>query len=84
MENILQDEYENCSLTVDIQKQILDNTINSDLIERYPLKVSYQRAFLKLLMEKVHVNLNILLILNTKTKEYKICFFFYITAGSYR
>ncbi|XP_020282379.1 protein-lysine N-methyltransferase EEF2KMT isoform X2 [Pseudomyrmex gracilis] len=47
------DEYENCSLTVNIQKQILDNTINSDLVKRYPLKVSYQRAFLKLLMEKI-------------------------------
>ncbi|XP_011691644.1 PREDICTED: protein FAM86D [Wasmannia auropunctata] len=46
-------EYENSGLVLDIQKQILDNTINNDLIKRYPIKTSYQKAFLKLLMQKI-------------------------------
>ncbi|XP_067213351.1 protein-lysine N-methyltransferase EEF2KMT [Linepithema humile] len=41
------------TLTLDIQKQILDGTINNDLIKQYPIKTSYQRAFLKLLMQKI-------------------------------
>ncbi|XP_029172139.1 protein-lysine N-methyltransferase EEF2KMT isoform X2 [Nylanderia fulva] len=39
--------------SLDIQKQILDSTINSDLIKQYPLKMSYQKAFLKLYMTKI-------------------------------
>lgn len=44
---------DNSSFALDTQKQILDNTINSDLIKQYPIKISYQKAFLKLLMQKV-------------------------------
>ncbi|XP_012538620.1 protein-lysine N-methyltransferase EEF2KMT [Monomorium pharaonis] len=47
------DEHEICNLNLEVQKQILDNTINSDLIKRYPIKGSYQKAFLKLLMQKI-------------------------------
>ncbi|XP_011866646.1 PREDICTED: protein FAM86D [Vollenhovia emeryi] len=43
----------NRGLDLDIQKEILDNTVNSDLIERYPIKTLYQRAFLKLLIQKI-------------------------------
>ncbi|KAL6258433.1 hypothetical protein P5V15_010389 [Pogonomyrmex californicus] len=38
---------------LNIQKQILDNTIDSELIKRYPIKISYQKAFLKSLMKKI-------------------------------
>ncbi|KAL0111487.1 hypothetical protein PUN28_012993 [Cardiocondyla obscurior] len=42
-----------CGFSLDIQKQVLDNTINNDLIKQYPIKTSYQKAFLKLFMQKI-------------------------------
>ncbi|KAG5310935.1 EF2KT methyltransferase, partial [Acromyrmex insinuator] len=53
MDFIVLEEYKTYDLELDIQKQILDNTINNDLIKRYPIKTSYQKAFLKLLMQKI-------------------------------
>lgn len=53
MDFMVSDECEICDLNLDIQKQILDNTINSDLVKQYPIKTSYQKAFLKLLMQKI-------------------------------
>ncbi|XP_012277909.1 protein-lysine N-methyltransferase EEF2KMT isoform X2 [Orussus abietinus] len=44
---------EECQLTLDIQKAILDNTVNDDLVRKYPIKRSYQKAFLKLLINKL-------------------------------
>ncbi|XP_017888909.1 protein-lysine N-methyltransferase EEF2KMT [Ceratina calcarata] len=40
---------------VDLEKQreILESTVNSDLIKKYPIKKSYQRAFLKWFMNKI-------------------------------
>lgn len=49
------EEYKTYDLKLNIQKQILDNTINNDLIKRYPIKTSYQKAFLKLFMQKVYL-----------------------------
>lgn len=40
-------------LNLEKQEEILKNTVNSDLIKKYPIKQSYQRAFLKWLMNKV-------------------------------
>jgi len=43
-----------CKLySCDIQKEILNNTVDSNLNKQYPIKTSYQKAFLKLLMQKV-------------------------------
>ncbi|XP_077275759.1 protein-lysine N-methyltransferase EEF2KMT [Temnothorax americanus] len=44
---------DNCGFDLDVQKQILDNTINNNLIKRYPIKTSYQKSFLKLLMQEI-------------------------------
>lgn len=49
------DENKDYPFDLDIQKQILDSTINSDLIKRYPIKTSYQKAFLKLFMAKINI-----------------------------
>ncbi|EZA50994.1 hypothetical protein DMN91_008671 [Ooceraea biroi] len=47
------DEFKACSFNLDAQKEILNNTVNCDLIKQYPIKTSYQRAFLKSLMQKI-------------------------------
>ena len=36
------------------QQEILEKTLNSELIKKYPIKKSYQRAFLKWLMTMVY------------------------------
>ncbi|KOX67357.1 Protein FAM86A [Melipona quadrifasciata] len=43
----------NCIVNLEKQQEILDRTINSGLIRKYPIKQSYQRAFLKWLMKKI-------------------------------
>ncbi|KAL6436796.1 hypothetical protein ACFW04_004892 [Cataglyphis niger] len=53
MNFLLSDENKDYLFDLDIQKQVLDSTINSDLIKRYPIKTSYQKAFLKLFMAKI-------------------------------
>ncbi|XP_076666033.1 protein-lysine N-methyltransferase EEF2KMT [Andrena cerasifolii] len=35
------------------QREILESTVNNNLIKKYPIKRSYQRAFLKWLMNKI-------------------------------
>ncbi|XP_015586219.1 protein-lysine N-methyltransferase EEF2KMT [Cephus cinctus] len=40
-------------MDVNIQKQILDNTINNPVVVKYPIRKSYQRAFLKYLINKL-------------------------------
>lgn len=47
------DENEDYPFHLDVQKKVLDSTINSDLIKQYPIKTSYQKAFLKLFMTKI-------------------------------
>lgn len=44
-------------LDVNIQKKILDVTINSELISKYPIKQSYKKAFLKIFINKVRLPL---------------------------
>lgn len=61
---------DNCSFDLDTQKRILDNTINSDLIKRYPIKTSYQKAFLKLLIQKVYLKHIICFRLDWKVQNY--------------
>ncbi|GAB1859816.1 EF2KT methyltransferase [Camponotus japonicus] len=53
MNFMLLDENGDYPFDLDIQKQVLDSTINSDLIKQYPIKTSYQKAFLKLFMTKI-------------------------------
>ncbi|XP_033319904.1 putative protein N-methyltransferase FAM86B1 isoform X2 [Bombus bifarius] len=43
----------NCLVHSKKQQEILERTVNSDLIKKYPIKRSYQRAFLKWLMKKI-------------------------------
>ncbi|XP_014598250.1 PREDICTED: WASH complex subunit 7 [Polistes canadensis] len=43
-------------ISIDVQKKILDNTVNHILIKRYPVKYSYQRAFTKLLIDELDSN----------------------------
>ncbi|CAK9810785.1 Protein-lysine N-methyltransferase EEF2KMT [Anthophora quadrimaculata] len=43
----------NYFIKFDKQQEILQNTVNSDLIKKYPVKRSYQKAFLKWLMSKI-------------------------------
>ncbi|XP_033185215.1 protein-lysine N-methyltransferase EEF2KMT isoform X2 [Bombus vancouverensis nearcticus] len=43
----------NCLVNSKKQQEILERTVNSDLIKKYPIKRSYQRAFLKWLMKKI-------------------------------
>ncbi|XP_043602099.1 protein-lysine N-methyltransferase EEF2KMT [Bombus pyrosoma] len=43
----------NCLVNSKKQQEILERTVNSDLIKKYPIKQSYQRAFLKWLMKKI-------------------------------
>ncbi|XP_015176117.1 PREDICTED: protein-lysine N-methyltransferase EEF2KMT [Polistes dominula] len=40
-------------ISIDVQKKILDSTVNNILIQQYPVKYSYQRAFVKLLMNEL-------------------------------
>ncbi|XP_053976785.1 protein-lysine N-methyltransferase EEF2KMT isoform X1 [Hylaeus volcanicus] len=42
-----------CFFDLNRQKEILENTVNNDLVKKYPVKRSYQQAFLKLLMKKI-------------------------------
>lgn len=42
-----------CSIDVESQKQILERTVNNNLIKQYPVKHSYQKAFLKWLMNEI-------------------------------
>ncbi|XP_072747570.1 protein-lysine N-methyltransferase EEF2KMT isoform X2 [Anoplolepis gracilipes] len=52
------DENEDYIFDLNMQKQVLDSTINSNLIKRYPMKTSYQKAFLKLFMAKIEASGN--------------------------
>ncbi|XP_012145854.1 protein-lysine N-methyltransferase EEF2KMT [Megachile rotundata] len=40
-------------LNLERQQEIVENTVNSNLIKKYPIKPSYQKAFLKWLMNKI-------------------------------
>ncbi|XP_076180893.1 protein-lysine N-methyltransferase EEF2KMT isoform X3 [Ptiloglossa arizonensis] len=42
-----------CLIDLNEQKKILENTVNNNLNKKYPIKRSYQQAFLKLLMKKI-------------------------------
>ncbi|XP_031788230.1 protein-lysine N-methyltransferase EEF2KMT [Nasonia vitripennis] len=48
-------KWPNCvnELDVNIQKKILDVTVNSELISKYPIKQSYKKAFLKTFINKL-------------------------------
>ncbi|XP_047359730.1 protein-lysine N-methyltransferase EEF2KMT isoform X2 [Vespa velutina] len=52
----LKKEKENGMISIDVQKKILDNTVNNILIKQYPVKYSYQRAFIKLLIGELEQN----------------------------
>lgn len=39
-----------------VQEKIFDNTVNNEIVRKYPLKKSYQKAFLKLLIDKLEKN----------------------------
>lgn len=69
MEILLQSSQESIDYLLNLEKQeeILKNTVNSDLIKKYPIKQSYQRAFLKWLMNKI------------EEKDGEICDIMYIT-----
>ncbi|KAI4499485.1 hypothetical protein M0802_005381 [Mischocyttarus mexicanus] len=40
-------------ISVDVQKEILANTVENKLIKKYPIKYSYQRAFTRLLIDEL-------------------------------
>ncbi|XP_068986400.1 putative protein N-methyltransferase FAM86B1 isoform X2 [Bombus flavifrons] len=50
---LISEENINCLVNSKKQQEILERTVNSDLIKKYPIKQSYQRAFLKWLMKKI-------------------------------
>ncbi|XP_076757699.1 protein-lysine N-methyltransferase EEF2KMT isoform X2 [Xylocopa sonorina] len=50
---LISKESTNQFLNLENQKEILENTINNNLVRKYPVKRSYQRAFLKCLMNKI-------------------------------
>ncbi|KAL2732336.1 protein-lysine N-methyltransferase EEF2KMT [Vespula maculifrons] len=52
----LKKEKENGMISIDVQKKILDSTVNNMLIKQYPVKYSYQRAFIKLLIGELEQN----------------------------
>jgi hypothetical protein len=54
------------SFDLDTQKEILKNTVDSNLNKQYPIKISYQKAFLKSLMRKVNTEFYINDIKDTK------------------
>lgn len=43
----------NIILDLDTQENILKRTVRNDLMKRYPLKMSYQKAFLKCVIQEV-------------------------------
>lgn len=47
-------------ISIEVQKKILDNTVKNILIKQYPVKYSYQRAFIKLLIGEVLIYVLIL------------------------
>lgn len=49
-------EKEGNAISIDTQKEILNNTVNSILIQQYPVKYSYQKAFMKLLLSQLEQN----------------------------
>ncbi|KAK2588008.1 hypothetical protein KPH14_004082 [Odynerus spinipes] len=49
-------EKEDGVISIDIQKKIVANTVNNILIKEYPIKYSYQRAFMKLLISQLEQN----------------------------
>lgn len=71
------------------QEEILKNTVNSDLIKKYPIKQSYQRAFLKWLMNKViklifvkkkkKLRSKYIFLIQIEEKDGEICDIMYIT-----
>ncbi|OAD55587.1 Protein FAM86A [Eufriesea mexicana] len=50
---LISQENINCLVNLEKQREILENTINNDLIQKYPVKQSNQRAFLKWLINKI-------------------------------
>lgn len=74
----LKKENENGMISTDVQKNILNNTVNNILIKQYPVKYSYQRAFIKLLIGEV-----LIYVLIFKQKNYylfiKLSFVFFFS-----
>ncbi|XP_043262753.1 protein-lysine N-methyltransferase EEF2KMT [Colletes gigas] len=53
MDSIISAQNIGCLANFNRQKEILEKTVNNELIKMYPVKRSYQQMFLKLLMRKI-------------------------------